>query len=251
MGTNKQRSENAFVLWFHAGFFLIAAVALSPCLIGLVSATTPPGDEFQQEPCSDMGRCISALVVGWNVAFAFSTFRFGFYQLFEYWRFVAMLSVLMVIPDFFLVDGMGTLHFPSDGAWQIGGAVSCYMAGMWSIPLLWILFVCPGSGEPCVQELFRAAGVALAVFGSAEHVLFPLNLWHATEKVHHMIGHTAIYVMLAEAMLGSTVLFAYRATQNRGWLSQLVGCTITMLVYTGALAVSFLFVEGSSLISSS
>jgi hypothetical protein len=54
----------------------------------------------------------------------------------------------MILPDWFLVEGLKTLTFPLDSGYLIGGAISWYMGIMWTIPFVFILNACPGSGEP-------------------------------------------------------------------------------------------------------
>lgn len=254
----------SFFWHFHAVFFAVAAVALHPCLLSLIH--TPAANSTESTACHALGPTITWLVVGWNVAFAAATYRSAtLAPLFEYWRFVATCSCFMVIPDLFLVKVLETLDFPSDGAFMLFNAVSCYMAGMWSIPFLWILCGCHHDLDrvPSAAALLRAAVLALVIFGAAEHVLCFLHLWKATNRVQYSFGHVAVYVLPAEALLGPTVLMAYHYHLDynnvtlqkphpcqlgwRGWSRLVCCCILTMLLYTGALAVSFLFVEGSVL----
>lgn len=218
-----------FMLSFHTIFVLACGISLAPCLIDSGHA---------------MGHTVGCLVVGWNVfiaAYAWKRNDDG--QLWEAWRFLACLSPLMVIPDWFLVVGLRTLQFPPDGAYRIGDAVSWYMAGMWSIPLLWVLTLCPGRKEPTMRELTLAALLSLVLLGASEQLTVPLNLWVCTPAVKNVLGHVAVYVLPAEAALGPAVLVAHRMTCSRGLTTQFVAAVLVMLIYAGALAVSFLFLE--------
>jgi hypothetical protein len=257
MATPKTKNGLSFVLGFHGVFFVVAAVACGPSCLSLLVASDDKNKPLESS-CSSLGLVVLCLVVGWNLAFAMLTYK-RHPHLFDYWCFLSMASALQVIPDWFLVDVLGTLNFPDDGAWKIGGAVSCYMAGMWSIPLLCILCACHDKSRsssnsraaeavplPSGTSMYRAAMVSLVIFGGAEHVAFPLHLWHCTETVKHTIGHAAVYVLPAEAILGPTVLMSYHMVQYCGLLYKFVGAIVMMLVYTGALAVSFLFIEGSA-----
>ena len=102
--------------------------------------------------------------------------------------------------------------------------------------------------------------ISLVVFGAAEYLLYPLDLWHCTDKVQHVIlGHVAVYVLPAEAILGPALVYTYRcATINSSstkaathqsddsaapLLSIVTAAIATMLLYTGALAVSYLLIE--------
>lgn len=121
--------------------------------------------------------------------------------------------------------------------------MSIYMAFMWTIPLTWVLLLCPGKGEPTLRELVQAAVISLIVFAGAEQLTFPLNLWHRTDTVTVTADHIALYVLPAEFVLGAAALFAYRLTRDRSIGAVLLAAVTTMVMYTGALAVSFLFIE--------
>lgn len=158
-----------FMLQFHAVFALACAVALGPSLAS-------------ETPLYESGPAVLALVVGWNVAF----WALAPESLRPLWRFTSVLSVFQVVPDWFLSSVLQTLHFPADGVWRVGGAVSVYMAGMWTIPLTIVLFVSGAAGkrgEPAFSQLFLAAVVSLAVFAASEQLTVPLQLWHKTDKV--------------------------------------------------------------------
>jgi hypothetical protein len=261
-------ATNAFLLKFHAWFFLGTAVALAPAL-ATSSAAAP----------YTMGTALCAVIAAWHVAFAGCCAcppaslgkraladRRALYCM---WRFGAALSVFQVVPDWFLDRGLGTLYFPADGALRIGGSVSIYMAGMWAIPVTWILAACHapplasaaaaaaarlsaagaggggGGAEPTAVELLRAAVGALAVFGAAEELTLPLQLWHPTPKVRRLLGHTAVYVLPAEMALGAAALWAYRTSGGEGSsvARRTAAAACVSVFYTGALSVSFLCIE--------
>lgn len=272
------------MLRFHAGFAVVAAIVLAPCFV------------LSSPPPYRSGMAVCALVLSWHAAFARCT-HISRPTLHQIWRFTCPLSLAMVLPDLFLTTCLGTLSFPDDGAWRIGSGVSSsssgttssmsssssggerggggsgvsiYMAGMWSIPLSYLLACFPPSAatekqpsEPSVRELAAAALLSLLLFGAAEQLTFPLNLWRATDKVVHKVGHVALYVLPAEALLGAATLYAYRTTSTASSCSGnaasgspstaagpssvlrrvLAACAIALL-YTGALAVSYLLIEG-------
>ena len=93
--------------------------------------------------------------------------------------------------------------------------------------------------------------VALILFGLSEEVLFPLDMWHCTDIVKVVIGHTAVYVLPPEAILGPCVLFAHHLVlMGTGpgfgrFVARVVAAVLVMLVYLGALAVSFALLEVS------
>lgn len=234
-------SDAAFLIRFHTGFAAVAAVVLGPSLPHADAAYLPDA------PYSS-GVAVCMLILIWHAAIATCTRDRP--HLHQMWRFVACLSVFMVVPDWVLADVLGTLVFPEDGAWKIGGAVSVYMAGMWSIPLLWLLACFPPGAEssgPSALELLGAAAVALLVFGASEQLTVPLRLWVATSKVRHTAGHVALYVLPAEAALGAATLHAYRTTAAApGWSGtcrRLLAAAAVAVLYTGALVISYLFIE--------
>lgn len=208
-----------FLLRFHAIFAVAVAISLTQC--------------------HEYGPTVLLLVIGWNLGFA--VFSKG--HVYRMWRFCAIQSMFQIFPDWFLVTSLGALHFPPNGVWRIGGAVSCYMAGMWSIPTFLIMLSSTAAVHP-FWKYFLAAIVSLTIFGAAEFLLYYLDLWHCTDAVkQRLFGHVAVYILPAEAILGPTILYAYRATNSEGLLSQIVGAFATMLLYTGALAIAYLLIE--------
>lgn len=218
-----------FLLRFHAAFAVAAAVALAPC--------------FGDAPPWSLGGAVSALVVGWNAAFAMCA---G--ESLNVWRFCAALSVLMPFPDMMLVR-LGTLEFPHIGTPQVGG-VSLFMAAMWSIPLVPVLLAggaaTPGPSRASSQELMRAALAALAIFGAAEHLTHPLRLWSATAAVRHRAGRAAVYVLAPEAVLGAAALRSFRASARGGAARRALAAAGVSALYAGALVASYALVEAGS-----
>eukprot|EP00929_Paragymnodinium_shiwhaense_P096420 TRINITY_DN58004_c0_g1_i1.p1 TRINITY_DN58004_c0_g1~~TRINITY_DN58004_c0_g1_i1.p1 ORF type:complete len:148 (-),score=14.64 TRINITY_DN58004_c0_g1_i1:455-898(-) len=139
---------------------------------------------------------------------------------------------------------MGSLEFPDRAVYRFGGVVTAYMALMWALPFVWIVVLLPGRGEPTRQDLLRAAGLALLLFGGAEYATYPLGLWRATDVVQHVVlNHVAVYVLPAESILGAALLYAYRVTVGRSFEVLLAAAMVVSLVYTGALGISYLVVE--------
>jgi hypothetical protein len=191
------------------------------------------------------------------------------------WAFCATLSVFMVMPDWFLAVVLKTLRFPDDGAPRIGGenGVGMYMTMMWTLPLLWVLAACSGVGggggtsrgavtvtssgkttmstpPPSFAALVLAAFLALLLFGAAELLLssglIPLTLWHCTDAVRLRPVGVALYVLPAEAVLGAATLQAYASSRRRGWVRRVVYAAAVSALYTGTLALGYLFVEAGA-----
>jgi hypothetical protein len=101
-------------------------------------------------------------------------------------------------------------------------------------------------------ELAQAALASLVIFGAAEVVLsaesMPLTLWVATVRNRLPIcSHVATYVLPAEAALGAAVLSAYRLTSapSTPLAAKALVAAAVAVFYTGALSLSFLFLEGA------
>lgn len=155
------------------------------------------------------------------------------------WEFCAILSLLQPLADLFLVKVLGTLAFDA-APLRIGGEVPAAMLGMWTIALLPVLRAC--------DELVKAGCVSFIGFGLAEHLSVPLRLWHPTAKVTRKIGDAALYVLVAEAVLGACVVYCEHATRRLDsakafpW-GRVWGAAATVVMYTGALSLAWLLLE--------
>jgi hypothetical protein len=228
-GNPKESGSSWFVVTFHAVFAAACGLALYPCLAG-ENAPYPSG------------YAVSVLVVAYSAVMVAMT-QSRYPDLYKIWEFAAILSVFQVLPDWFLNDALSSLEFPNDGVFRFGGAVSWYMAMMWTIPIFLVVWSCKGTGEPTGLDCIKAAVAALAIFGASEELTHPLNLWHATKTIKQRWGKVAIYVLPAELVLGPAALFAFRFTLERSFFQKAVAAFCVALMYTGALAISYLFIE--------
>jgi hypothetical protein len=233
---SSKKEETSFLLCFHAVFFLISGVALRPCLESIARSV-----DATDTACRNNSATIVTLVAGWNVAFGALSLRLGYTRFYSYWKFVALVSLFQIFPDWFLVQRLGTLTFPSD-AYKIGGAVSWFMAGLWSMPCLWILCSCD---RPIISNLdyLQAALISIAIFGLAEQLCHPLQLWAFTDSVQHTWGNVALYVLPAELLLGPILLYLYNQAKHTQDYQQVIAAAAVSFVYTGALAISHLLLE--------
>lgn len=217
------RSERDAVV-FHVGYGAVAALGLA------LPLDVPSGWRM------------ATLVAVYLYALPTAARRLGHRDWIEAFRFLLPLSALQVLPDWFLAEVLGVLVFPDDGFPKIG-AVSAYMAGLWTIPL----FVAVRAGDAAAARRGPGAGaavsaaVALVVFGVSEETLWAVPVWHATGVA--TVGHTAVYVLVPEMLLGALAWDANRRAAGRGLGARLALAVPVMLAYAGALAVSFLLVE--------
>jgi hypothetical protein len=208
----------------QAGFTLFAA--------GLLAAPLP----------IPSGPRIAIAIVVWLVAMAVVAVRRRHSDWLYLLRFVVPLSALQVLPDWFLSRVLGVLVFPEDGFPKFG-TVSAYMALLWSIPLFLSSWV--GLRVMERRSMFAgalaAAATALLIFWISEETLWRVPIWHAKDV--RLIGHSAIYVLPAEAWLGAQCLHELVATRCSSGAARFVGALRVTLGYLGALALCFLVAE--------
>lgn len=190
---------------------------------------------------------LSVCTVSYVVALPFVARRRGHPDWNELWLFLVPLSLFQVLPDWFLSAVLETLVFPDDGSPRVG-TVCAYMAGLWVIPLMLVVtsarMIERGTpGGPAWRGPALAGLMALLVFGLAEatsHRL--LGSWYARDV--WMVGDVAIYVLPAELLLGVATFRAAARVEGAGFGAKVAAAAGVALMYTGALALSYMFVEG-------
>lgn len=204
------------VVAFHAGFLGCA---------GLVTLLGAPAK----------GWAVLALVVAYNVALPLIALRVGRRDWFELWRFLLPVSIFQLLPDWLLVDLVGTLSFPDVGGPRVDDAIALAMGGMWVVPLFVALVLARGRAGV-------AAALALAIFLGAELLAPALELWEPTGDTTRVAG-VALYVLPAEAALGWAAATAY-ALAGRAPLPQRVGAAFAVATfYTGALVLAHFLID--------
>jgi hypothetical protein len=159
------------------------------------------------------------------------------------WWLAAVTSVFQVIPDAVLAVGLGTLRFPPDGAPDIG-PVTASMALMWTVPLVLI----GAAADAAARRRGSAAGwvaavaTAAVVFVGAEALLPPLGIWEPV-GVTTIGGWLAPYVLPPELLLGAATWWGVQVTRDRHPLLVVPVGALVSILYTGALATSWLLLE--------
>ena len=217
----------------HAAFSVLAALAL----------TVPAGP---------VGSRLLACVAIYNVALPLVGRWRGHRWWAEAWLFLFPLSVLQILPDWFLSVVLGTIVFPDTGGCpRVGGVVPVFMGGMWTIPLFAAVFVGvhvsrrrPPGASAMAAGYAVASTVALLLMVPSEALLWRVPVWYEqnVERVYH---HVALYVVVPEAVLGATTLHAFLRTRGAGFGTRLLAAATVMTIYVGSLALSFLFLERS------
>lgn len=197
-------------------FFAAAAVAL-----------------FWALPVPERGWGILGLVAIYNLLLPLIASRGGHRDWLEIWIFLLPLSVLQVLPDWVLSQQFGILMFPDLGGPRIG-TVPAYMAGMWVIPLFWVLWLAGRSG-------LTAAILALLIFAGAEWGAQPLHLWHA-QHVAQFLG-VAEYVLIPELLLGWATAYAFEHTRDGNPFARIGAAVCVTTFYTGALVLAYFLSE--------
>lgn len=159
------------------------------------------------------------------------------------WWFAAVCSVFQVIPDAVLAAGLGTLVFPADGAPDIG-PVTAAMTRMWTVPLVMIAALADAAHRRRGPVAGWVAAVVTAgvVFVGAEAVLPPLGIWEPV-GVRTFGGWLAPYVLPPELLLGAATWWGVQRTRERHLLLVVPVAAVVSLLYTGALAASWLLLE--------
>jgi hypothetical protein len=148
---------------------------------------------------------------------------------------VIPISIFQVLPDWFLVDGPGTLAFPDTGGIRVGHAIPLAMAGMWALPLFVVVLLARGS-------VVRGAVAGLLVFLATELAAPALDLWKPVGDVTKVLG-VAVYVLPAEAVLGAATVLAVRWAADRGLAERVLAAAAVSTIYTGALALSWFLID--------
>jgi hypothetical protein len=166
----------------------------------------------------------------------------GYREWFSLWAFAFPLSLWQVFPDWFLSAGLGSLVFPDLGAAYIG-TVPVYMALMWTVPVMLLLFFGRRvvAGWSAVKLYVALALLSGLIFGISEATLWMIPIWKAQNVLAYF--NAAPYVLLAEFLIGPAAFYAWRRTEGAGAAAKIFAAWIVTLVYTGALAFFYLTVE--------
>lgn len=191
-------------------------------------------------PIGSLGWRILALVILFHVGTVVLARRTGDDLLWRSWCVLAPLSLLMVLPDWFLSAELARLNFPDTGAPFIG-TVPLFMAGMWTIALLPPVLagtVVAQRHGPAIGAA-AAGGAGLVMFWAAELFAPLIPLWEPVGVA--MVGGIATYVILPEIVLSAS---AYLLVASAGRIPRAATVWLTVLLpftYTGMLATSYQF----------
>jgi hypothetical protein len=214
------------------GFHLIFGIAATATLL--------------RRPDGDVGPYLVALVLAYHLGSAGISLLRGHARWFTTWRFGAILSVLMVLPDAFLASGLGVLEFVPDGVPDLG-PVTLPMAGMWAIPAVVIVSVADAVAHRRSERAGWVATLVTAgvVFVAAEATLTRIPVWRAVDVT--TVGEVALYIVPAELFLGVAIVAGTRWCRRSRWPASVPVAALVAVAYTGAAALSWLIVDGGLL----
>jgi hypothetical protein len=191
-------------------------------------------------PLTDTGVEVLCLVIGYNVAVVAVARATDDRELWTAWAVLAPMSVLMVLPDWFLSAELGTLVFPDTGAPFIG-TVPLFMAGMWTVALLPLALlgrtVEASRGPTAAFTVVAVAGLAL--FTAAEYLAPAIPLWEPVGAAQ--VGGVAVYVLLPELGLCLAMYALVRHAARRSRWATAGGVVAVPFMYLGMLATSYQF----------
>jgi len=226
--------EDKFLLRFYAIFSVITSIAL-----------TFTNDEAPFK----LGTVVTVCVLGWNILFICTVPPNSILR--KMWEFCALTSAFQIFPDYYLCK-LKTLQFPLQYNYEnfTGrlGEVPFIFGVMWAIALLPIVYVANRFGNKLSQSTFIGMSLALVVFFICEVIGETLVIWHGTAQVNIKVWNTTtsipIYVLIAESiMAGAIILLEKNTRYNHLWGGRLVGAITVSFIYTGALSLSWAFIE--------
>jgi len=182
-----------------------------------------------------------ATVVGYNVALPAYFYRRGRLEVVDLWTFLFPLSLLQILPDWYLTTVQQTLVFPTvrDGAF----AVPLFMGGLWTFPLVLTMAVGVAVAWRWGTQVGYLAALAagLLVFAGGELAL----TWIAVWRPHHVatLAGIAHYILPAELLLVVATLYAYRSVRDASIGARLIAAACVAVFYLGAATTSYLLVE--------
>jgi hypothetical protein len=187
-------------------------------------------------PAPALGWRILAIVVAFHATLLGLARAWGLPGWRTSWTVLAPLSVLMVLPDWFLSAVLGTLFFPDTGA-PFVGTVPVFMAGMWTMALfpLVVLGAAVESRRGSRAALLAVAVAGLALFAAAERVAPLVPIWEPVDVA--TVAGVAWYVLPAEVVLAVAAWLLVRGRRPAAWTA--LGVLALPFLYTGLAATGY------------
>jgi len=168
--------------------------------------------------------------------------RRGYEDWVNLWLFAMILSLFQIFPDWFLSAQLGILIFPEDGLFKIG-TVSGYMAGLWVIPIVLIVYIGRRiEARVSGPKAYVSVGLAsLLIFGGSEQTSWMIDSWYPQNV--SMVGHTAVYILIPEIILGLASFVCFQRIEKRAHWLKIPAGFLLMQLYLGSAAFFYLLIE--------
>ncbi|MEI2718063.1 MAG: hypothetical protein V9E98_13925 [Candidatus Nanopelagicales bacterium] len=192
-------------------------------------------------PVGTLGVRVLLLVIGYSVAVVVLATRTHDPVLLTYWMVLAPLSVLMVLPDWFLSSVLGILQFPDTGA-PFLDTMPLFMAFMWTVALLPIMLIgyVMERSHGLVAALVAVVVGGLVMFTFAELIAPAIPLWRPVDVMQ--VAGVAPYVLLPEVGLTIATYLLVRGAGERSRWATAAGVVAVPFLYLGMLTSSYQFV---------
>lgn len=195
-------------------------------------------------PVGSLGNRILFLVIGYNVALVTVATKNRYQDWLDLYKFLAPLSLLQVLPDFFQADYQQVLVYPDTGGPFIGPVSAAMALGIWTIPLFALTllgrYVEQRKGRK--KDGFVAVALAgLVVFGIAEGHAWRIPIWETMNC--KQLGKMSYFSLAADMVLGLLVYAFTPAVASYSFLLRLVVATLMMLAFTGTASITYLFTD--------
>jgi hypothetical protein len=189
-----------------------------------------------------MGLRLTGLVLLYNLLIPLTALWRKHPEWFSIWVFVLPISILQIFPDWFLASQLQVLSFPKTGAIMIG-PVPIFMAGLWAIPLVIIIFTTQQIGirNGLTGAIVAAGGLSAVLFLGSEATLWSLPVWQAQSV--HTVQHIALYLVIPEILLGIEAYLAYQYTRSLNVGARLFFGANVMILYFGGVCLFYLVFE--------
>lgn len=195
-------------------------------------------------PVGSLGNRILSLVIGYNLALVTVATKNRYQDWLDLYKFLAPLSILQVLPDFFQADYQQVLVYPDTGGPFIGPVSAAMAFGIWTIPLFALTllgrYVEQRKGRK--KDGFLAVALAgLVVFGVAEGQAWRIPIWETMNC--KQLGKMSYFSLAADMVLGLLVYAFSPVVAGYSFLLRIVAATMMMLVFTGTASITYLFTD--------
>ena len=191
-------------------------------------------------PIGPLGQRVLVLVLAYSIGIVVMALRTRDPVLLTFWLVLAPMSVLMVLPDWFLSAQLGILVFPDTGAPYID-TMPIFMAFMWTVALLPVMLIgwAVERSRGLAAALVTVVVGGLVMFTLAEYAAPLIPLWYPRDVTQ--IAGVAPYVLLPEVGLTIAAYLLVRNAAGRNRWATAGGIVAVPFMYLGMLCTGYQF----------